>query len=61
MKNLCEGLQLEQPATESSKQGNNVFDIFVIFAKTKDFPKITKTLKNLFEFDQQELSMWKHI
>ena len=31
------------------------------FAKTKDFPKTTKTLKNLFEFDQQGLSMWKHI
>ena len=35
--------------------------IFDIFTKTKDFPKTTKILKNLFVFDQQELSMWKHI
>ena len=52
---------LDQPATESPKQGNTVFEIFDIFAKTKDFPKTTKTLKNLFVFDQQGLSMWKHI
>ena len=52
---------LDQPATESPKQGNTVFEIFDIFAKTKDFPKIAKTLKNLFVFDQQGLSMWTHI
>ena len=54
-------MQLDQPATELPKQGNIVFEIFDIFVKTKDFPKTTKTLKNLFEFDQQRLSMWKHI
>ena len=50
-------MQLDQPATELPKQGNIVFEIFDIFAKIKDFPKTTKTLKNLFEFDQQGLSM----
>ena len=60
-KNLCVGSQLDQPVTESLKQGNTVFEIFDIFAKTKDFPKTIKTLKNLFVFDQQGLSMWKHI
>ena len=54
-------MRLDQLATESPKQGNTVFKIFDIFAKTKDFPKIIKTLKNLFVFDQQGLSMWKHI
>ena len=60
-KNLCVGSRLDQPVTESLKQGNTVFEIFDIFAKTKDFPKATKTLKNLFEFYQQRSSMWKHI
>ena len=46
-------MQLDQPVTELPKQGNIVFEIFDIFAKIKDFPKTTKTLKNLFEFDQQ--------
>ena len=41
----------------SSEQGNIIFEIFDIFAKTKYFPKTTKTLKNLFVFDQQKLSM----
>ena len=41
--------------------GQHCFEIFDIFAKTKYFPKTTKTLKNLFVFDQQKLSMWKHI
>ena len=50
-------MRLDQPATELPKQGNIVFEIFDIFAKTKDFPKTTKTLKNLFVFDQQGLSM----
>ena len=55
--------RLDQPATESPIQGNIVFwnfDFF-FFAKTKDFPKTAKTLKNLFMFDQQGLSIWKHI
>ena len=50
-------IRLDQPATESPKQGNIVFENFDIFAKTKDFPKTTKILKNLFVFDQQQLSM----
>ena len=50
-------MRLDQPATESLKWGNTIFEIFDIFAKTKDFPKTTKTLKNLFVFDQQGLSM----
>ena len=54
-------MRLDQPATKSPKQGNTIFEIFDIFAKPKDFPKTTKTLKNLFVFDQQRLSMWKHI
>ena len=54
-------MQLDQLATESPKQGNTVFEILAIFVKTKYFPKTTKTLKNLFVFDQQKLSMWKHI
>ena len=45
-------MRLDQPATELPKQGNIVFENFDIFAKTKDFPKTTKTLKNLFVFDQ---------
>ena len=53
-----EGSRLDWPATMSPEQGNTVFEIFDIFAKTKDFPKTIKTLKNLFVFDQQKLSMW---
>ena len=64
-KNLCVSSRLghatELTPIESPKQGNTVFEIFDIFAKTKDFPKIAKTLKNIFVFDQQKLSMWKHI
>ena len=52
------GMRLVCPATKSPKQGNIVFEIFDIFEKTKDFPKTIKTLKNLFLFDQQNLSMW---
>ena len=55
------GMWLDQPATESPEQGNTVFEILTIFVKTKYFLKTTKTLKNLFKFDQQGLSMWKHI
>ena len=40
-----------------TRTGNTVFEIFGIFAKTKYFPKITKTLKTIFVFDQQDLSM----
>ena len=47
-------MRLDQPAIELPKQGNTIFEIFV---NTKDFPKTTKTLKNLFMFDQQGLSM----
>ena len=50
-------MRLDQPAIELPKQGNTVFEIFDIFAKTKDFPKTTKTLKIIFEFDQKGLSM----
>ena len=52
-----QNMRLDQPATELPKQGNIVFEIFDIFAKTKDFPKTTKILKNIFMFDQQGLSM----
>ena len=52
------GMRLDWPATKSPEQGNTVFEIFDIFAKTKYFPKKIKTLKNLFLFDQQKLSMW---
>ena len=54
-------MRLDQPATESPEQGNTIFEIFDIFAKKKDFPETTKKIKNLFVFDQQGLSMWKHI
>ena len=54
-------MRLDQPATESLEHDNTVFEIFDIFAKTKDFLQTTKTLKNIFVFDQQGLSMWKHI
>ena len=51
---LCElatgGMQLDWPATKSPEQGNTIFEIF---AKTKDFPKTIKILKNVFVFDQQ--------
>ena len=50
-------MRLDQPATESPKQGNTVLENFDIFAKTKDFPKTTKTLKTLFMFDQQRLRL----
>ena len=54
-------MRLDQPATESPEQGNTVFEILTNFVNTKYFPKTTKTLKNIFVFDQQRLSMWKHI
>ena len=50
-------MRQDQLAIELPKQGNTVFEIFDIFAKTKDFPKTNKTLKNLFVFDQHGLSM----
>ena len=55
------GMQLDRPTIESPEQGNTAFEILTIFVKSKYFPKTTKTLKNLFVFDQQILSMWKHI
>ena len=54
-------MRLDQPATESLEQGNTIFEVLKIFVKTEYFPKTTKTLKNIFVFDQQKLSMWKHI
>ena len=54
-------MRLDQPATKSPEQGNTIFEIFDIFAKAKDFPKITKNTQKSFVFDQQGLSMWKHI
>ena len=51
------GIQLDQPVTKSPEQSNIVFEILTIFVKTKYFLKTTKTLKNLFVFDQQKLSM----
>ena len=47
-------MRQDQPAIESPKQGNTVFDIL---QKKKNFPKTAKTIKNLFMFDQQGLSM----
>ena len=38
-------------------QNRVILFLTFFFVKTKDFPKTTKTLKNLFEFDQQGLSM----
>ena len=52
------------PANELPEQGETIFffEILTFFlAKTKDFPKTAKTLKKKFVFDQQGLSMWKHI
>ena len=47
-------MRLVWPVTKSPEQGNTVFEIFFdIFAKTKDFPKTIKILKNVFVFDQQ--------
>ena len=45
---------LDQPVTELPKQGNTVFKVLTSFVKTKNFPKTTKTLKNIFVFDQQD-------
>ena len=52
-------MRLDQPTIESPEQGNTVFffEILTFFAKTKDFPKTAKTLKNIFVFDQQGLGM----
>ena len=55
------GIQLDQPVAELPEQSNTVFEDFDNFCKKKYFPKATKTLKNLFVFNQQKLSMWKHI
>ena len=50
-------MQLDWLAAKLPEQGNAIFEIYDIFAKTKDFPKTIKTLKNLFVFDLHELSM----
>ena len=42
------GMRLVLPVIESPEQGNTIFEFLTIFVKTKYFPKITKTLKNLF-------------
>ena len=54
-------MQLDWPVTKSPEQGNTFLKNLTLFVKKKYFPKTTKTLKNLFVFDQQKLSMWKHI
>ena len=54
MKNLCIDSQLEHATSftrDSLEQGNTVFEFLTIFVKTKYFPKITKTLKNIFMID----------
>ena len=43
------------PATESPKQGNTALEIFQFFVKTKYFPKVPKTLKNLFVFESTKI------
>ena len=48
---------LINPQLSRQNKATLVFEIFDIFTKTKDFPKTTKTLKNIFVFDQQRLSM----
>ena len=48
-------LRLGWPATESPKQDNTVFEIFLVFVKTKYFPKTLKTLKNLFVFESTKI------
>ena len=45
------------PRLSCQNKAKQFFEIFDIFAKTKDFPKTTKTLKNILVFDQQRLSM----
>ena len=54
-------MQLDWPATKSLEQGKIIFENFDTSCKNKSFPKTTKTLKKNFVFDQQKLSMWKHI
>ena len=45
------------PRLSRQNRATLFFEILTFFVKTKDFPKTTKTLKNLFVFDQQGLSM----
>ena len=49
------------PRLSRQNKATQFLKILTIFAKTKYFPKTFKTLKNLFVFDQQRLSLWKHI
>ena len=60
MKNLYDGLatgEYDWFYPRLSRQ-NRAIQFLTIFAKTKYFPKTTKTLKNIFVIDQQRLSMW---
>ena len=45
------------PQLSHQNKATLVLKMLTIFLKTKYFPKTTKTLKNLFVFDQQRLSM----
>ena len=56
-------MQLDLPMTESPEQHNTVFEDFDnSLQKQNTFQKKKlKTLKNIFVFDQQKLSMWEHI
>ena len=65
-KNLCDGLTTGAfnwfyPRLSRQNRAIQFLKFLTIFAKTKYFPKTTKTLKNIFVIDQQRLSMWKHI
>ena len=65
-KNLCDGLVTGvynwfYPWLSRQNRAIQFMKFLTIFAKTKYFPKTTKTLKNIFVIDQQRLSMWKHI
>ena len=54
-------MRLDWPVTKSPKQGNIVFESFDNFCKKQNtFQKQLKHSK-IFVFDQQKLSMWKHI
>ena len=57
-KNLCDGLATGvcdwfYPRLSRQNKAKQFLNFLTIFAKTKYFPKTTKTLKNLFVIDQQ--------
>ena len=60
-KSLCElatgACDRINPRLSRQNRAKQFFEIFGNFAKTKDFQKTTKILKNIFVFDQQRLSM----